>query len=448
MKKIILLTTLVVTIFSCKNNDFELPTEYHNADRKSSEFKMIEMQMSFTDSVQEFQAEFVDSLVIIEGDIIIGRTEDFSENRLAVITGNGKLWTEGKIPYTIQSNHPRRNLILQAINEVNSKTNLKLTPRTSQSDYVNFVTSSGCSSWIGKQRGKQNINIGPCSFGSIIHEILHASGFYHEQSRKDRDNYISILWNNIHSGKEHNFKRYVDRGYPGMDIGNYDYGSIMHYGHYGFSKNGQKTIDIKIPPANSSTTIGQRNGLSSNDITSVNLAYPNRFSSSDNIRGWSWNGTTASYIAEKNGKNVLYIRSFDGVNYGQFRELPFSSSDNVRSWSWDGTTASYHAEKNGKTVLYIRPFDGTNFGDFRELPFSSSDNVRSWSWDGTTASYHAEKNGKTVLYSRTFDGINFGEFEELFFSSSDNVRSWSWDGTTASYHAEKNGKTVIYIRPW
>lgn len=48
----------------------------------------------------------------------------------------------------------------------------------------------------------QNLSIGQgCDYKAIIeHEILHALGFYHEQSRTDRDDYVNIWWDEILPG--------------------------------------------------------------------------------------------------------------------------------------------------------------------------------------------------------------------------------------------------------
>ncbi|MDB9444589.1 hypothetical protein PN497_25025 [Sphaerospermopsis kisseleviana CS-549] len=132
-------------------------------------------------------------------------------------------------------------------------------------------------------------------------------------------------------------------------------------------------------------------------------------SSTDDIRGWSWNGTTASYIAvNADGGNTLYVRSFDGQKFGSVRSSQsISSTDDIRGWSWNGTTASYVVTNaDGGSTLYIRPFNGQKFGPVRSSQsISSTDDIRGWSWNGTTASYVATNaDGGSTLYIRPFNG--------------------------------------------
>lgn len=73
-------------------------------------------------------------------------------------------------------------------------------------DYLiirNNILRPQCASYIGKIGGPQSIILstdGCTRVGTIIHEFMHALGIVHEQSRKDRDVYIKILWDNIPKG--------------------------------------------------------------------------------------------------------------------------------------------------------------------------------------------------------------------------------------------------------
>lgn len=244
--------------------------ELYKKDMSAAVKREFTAQLPFSTKAQKFTADVIDNLVIFEGDIILGPLVSFEGDDAVAIDGASYRWPNSTIPYVISAGHPQRTEILWAIAHVNSTTNLCLVPRTNQADYVQFVVGSGCASYVGKQGGRQDISINGCSRGSVAHEILHAAGLWHEQGREDRDSYIIIRWENITAGREHNFNKHVS---DGIDIGVYDYGSIMHYGKTAFSKNGRNTIDIRIPPGTAATVIGQRDGLSAKDIRAINFLY-------------------------------------------------------------------------------------------------------------------------------------------------------------------------------
>lgn len=243
------------------------------------DIRKVSYQFPGSDIPIELTVEVVDSLVILEGDIVLGTESELFgiENRAAVIAGANRRWEGGIMPFEIESGHPQRNAILQAVAHVNENTNLTLIERNPgiDGDFVRFVTSGVCSSAVGRSGGRQNINLASgCGFGAIVHEICHAAGLFHEQARTDRDNFVTINWDNIQENREGNFQTYLERGITGFNHGPYNYNSIMHYGPMAFSSNGLATITVNSPPAPAGTTIGQRSRLDEGDISAINTIYP------------------------------------------------------------------------------------------------------------------------------------------------------------------------------
>ncbi|XP_031330696.1 zinc metalloproteinase nas-7-like [Photinus pyralis] len=103
----------------------------------------------------------------------------------------------------------------------------------------------------------------------IIHEFMHAVGFYHMHSVPDRDNYITIYPQNIIPSELFNFdiipaNSETSFGYP------YDLCSIMHYDPYAFSANGLMTIQPHTTP---NCNMGWVEDLSPIDVGKLRAMY-------------------------------------------------------------------------------------------------------------------------------------------------------------------------------
>ncbi|XP_072158333.1 zinc metalloproteinase nas-13 isoform X2 [Bemisia tabaci] len=205
---------------------------------------------------------------LFEGDIML---DTFARNGLL---NPDARWPFGVVPYHISSDFSdyEKAVIMSAVSEYHEKTCVRFRAyRKCDHDWVDIRGDRpGCWSYVGRRGGGQVLNLAPgcIHHGVIVHELMHALGFFHQQSAVERDDYVQIIWDNIRKGTENNFKKRsitdtIDYGIK------YDYGSIMHYSRKAFSKNGNDTIVPKDPEAN----IGQRGGMSDKDVAKVRNMY-------------------------------------------------------------------------------------------------------------------------------------------------------------------------------
>ncbi|CAG0904413.1 unnamed protein product [Cyprideis torosa] len=210
--------------------------------------------------------------------------EDFTEGDIKLPPGfnrgamdfnywSGSRWPGNTVAYTISSvfSYDERTRIKNAIQEFESRTCLKFVERTTQNDYINIKKDNGCWSYVGHIGGPQDLSLGQgCLYdmGTPIHELMHAIGFFHEHNRPDRDNFVTIHWDQIYSDYQYAF--YKRESYEVNSFGSpYDYGSVMHYEDWAFQIGTLPTITSKPP----GITLGQRNGFSEQDVVQINKLY-------------------------------------------------------------------------------------------------------------------------------------------------------------------------------
>ncbi|XP_064364396.1 meprin A subunit alpha [Dromaius novaehollandiae] len=207
-------------------------------------------------------------LDLFQGDIL------FQQNQRNALRDEMYRW-KFPVPYILGDNLDlnAKAVILEAFEMFRLKSCIDFKPYEGESSYIFFIKGSGCWSMVGDQQTGQNLSIGAgCDHKAVVeHEVLHALGFYHEQSRMDRDDYVTVWWDEILTGMEHNFLKYDDSYITDLNTP-YDYESVMHYGPFSFNKNDSiPTITAKIPAFDN--IIGQRLDFSAIDLERLNRMY-------------------------------------------------------------------------------------------------------------------------------------------------------------------------------
>uniref|UniRef100_A0A3B3IKU8 Metalloendopeptidase n=1 Tax=Oryzias latipes TaxID=8090 RepID=A0A3B3IKU8_ORYLA len=204
---------------------------------------------------------------LIEGDILLPK------ERNALI--NERYRWQFPIPYILGDDLDlnAKGCVHQAFEVYRLKSCVDFKPYEGEKSYIKFEKQGGCFSSVGKQSDGQILSLGPgCDHKAVIeHELLHALGFYHEQSRTDRDDYVNIWLDQVKPGLEHNFNAYNDDFITDQNTA-YDYESVMHYRPFSFNKNESiPTITTKIPEFY--YIIGQYLDFSEKDTLRLNRMY-------------------------------------------------------------------------------------------------------------------------------------------------------------------------------
>uniref|UniRef100_A0A668TKD6 Metalloendopeptidase n=1 Tax=Oreochromis aureus TaxID=47969 RepID=A0A668TKD6_OREAU len=201
----------------------------------------------------------IDEPTLIGGDIAIKSEADRNADPCTSRSCMWGKWSDGKVyvPYYIANHYSSREIaiITCGLESFSSVSCIRFRPyQNGDREWLSIESRNGCYSY-------------GCLYHSTVqHELLHALGFNHEQTRSDRDNYIRVYWENILDDMEYNFYKIdtLNQGTP------YDYNSVMQYERYAFSKNNQPTM---VPIPNSNVMLGGATQMSKNDIDRLNRLY-------------------------------------------------------------------------------------------------------------------------------------------------------------------------------
>jgi hypothetical protein len=162
----------------------------------------------------------------------------------------GSLWPGGTVYYQIVNGSGAVNTaittfnndftgVVQWVNGTGSGTYVNIdldTSDTSGSCDVNSIGYPPFNPTVITMGGS-----GSCSIATILHEMGHIIGLYHEQTRTDRDSYITMNYDNVIKGSW--TSDFAVNTQNQQLLTPYDYASVMQYPSFTLSRNGGPVIE-------------------------------------------------------------------------------------------------------------------------------------------------------------------------------------------------------------
>lgn len=304
----------------------------------------------------QVKAKKVNGKYILGGDMVVVPDDPKATSAKGFTQNRNLLWPSNVIPYVITDKNYKRNQILTAIKQINTRTNIQLVPRRDEKAYIKFIANphSGSYADLGYLKNTPSEIHLDLEYGwaenqnTILHELLHSIGLSHEHQRPDRDKYIKMHKKNYNLVKNRDKDLFYNlEKLPWFnsqtDKKRLDFNSIMIYGSLLYSANlGKNLLFMRKRKGGGKWTSHFRTKLSWGDVSFINKLYkknykPNRmpkwkkiaFSPIIKKRAWiSYRFGFTWYQQKKKFKNKL---------------IPYSKANNkVQSW-----------EK-----FYIRPVNG------------------------------------------------------------------------------------------
>lgn len=367
----------------------------------------------------------INGRVYIGGDIYVGTEAELDRFRFMQLSvtndanlTNGR-WENGIVHFAIEPGFTNAEelIIYSALNHIAANTNVCFKRRTSQSSYIKFkkytvdeLGFSGGNSFLGKCNScldGQEVRLSSVSNRVVRHEVCHALGLLHEQSREDRDQFITIKYENILPFMGHNFDKAV---FSSRDVGTYDFNSIMHYFSTSFGKtvNGVTLQTIVRRSNPSDVSFGNSSVLSAGDIRGINSMYPVE-QSCTTLEPTMKPGELGLNESKTVTVNAINQHNLSGIYLRIGQSFKFEVIDNT--WKNGGTSTTCAGYEGGF-------LDGARrYGNFKMFSLvgelfkenSTSEFLNVAIGIGCSKTYDATKSGYLVTFANDILGVGYGD---------------------------------------